>query len=43
MGVVGMLVFIPLVSVVYILFRGDVYKRLEKKGIALENMSGEDQ
>lgn len=42
MGVVGMLVFIPLVSVVYILFRGDVYKRLEKKGIALENMSGED-
>ena len=36
MGVVGMLVFIPLVSVVYILFRGDVYKRLEKKGIELE-------
>lgn len=35
MGVVGMLVFIPLVSVVYILFRGDVYKRLEKKGIEL--------
>ena len=43
MGVVGMLVFIPLVSVVYILFRGDVYKRLEKKGIALENTTGEDQ
>lgn len=36
MGVVGMLVFIPLVSVVYILFRGDVYKRLEKKGIEFE-------
>ncbi|EOS38292.1 hypothetical protein C808_02493 [Lachnospiraceae bacterium M18-1] len=36
MGVVGMLVFIPLVSVVYILFRGDVYKRLEKKGIELD-------
>ena len=36
MGVVGMLVFIPLVSVIYILFRGDVYKRLEKKGIELE-------
>lgn len=35
MGVVGMLVFIPLVSVVYILFRGDVYKRLEKRGIEL--------
>lgn len=36
MGVVGMLVFIPLVSVVYILFRRDVYKRLEKKGIELD-------
>lgn len=36
MGVVGMLVFIPLVSVVYILFRGDVYKRLEDKGIEFE-------
>lgn len=33
MGVVGMLVFIPLVSVIYILFRGDVYKRLDEKGI----------
>ncbi len=36
MGVVGMLVFIPLVSVIYILFRGDVYKRLDKKGIEVE-------
>ncbi len=36
MGVVGMLVFIPLVSVIYILFRGDVYKRLNKKGIEVE-------
>lgn len=35
MGVVGMLVFIPLVSVVYTLFRGDVYKRLEGKKIEI--------
>lgn len=33
MGVVGMLIFIPLLSVVYAIFRGDVYRRLEKKGI----------
>lgn len=31
MGVVGMLIFIPLVSVVYALFRESVYKRLEQK------------
>ena len=31
MGVVGMLIFIPLVSVVYTLFRESVYKRLEQK------------
>ena len=31
MGVVGMLIFIPLVSVVYTLFRENVYKRLELK------------
>lgn len=36
MGVVGMLIFIPLVSVVYTLFRGDVYRRLKKKGILVE-------
>ena len=36
MGVVGMLVFIPLVSVIYTLFRGDVYKRLGEKGIEVE-------
>lgn len=36
MGVVCMLVFIPLVSVVYTIFRGDVYRRLEKKGILVE-------
>ena len=31
MGVVGMLIFIPTVSVVYNLFRASVYKRLRKK------------
>ena len=29
MGVIGMLIFIPLLSVVYTLFRGYVYKRLK--------------
>ena len=33
MGIVGMLVFIPLTSVVYALFREWVYKRLRKKRI----------
>ena len=33
MGVVGMLVFIPLVSVVYALFREVVYLKLKKQGI----------
>lgn len=36
MGVIGMLVFIPLVSVVYTIFRGDVYRRLEGKGIEVK-------
>lgn len=31
MGIVGMLIFIPIVSVVYTLFRASVYKRLKKK------------
>lgn len=31
MGVLGMLIFIPLISVVYTLFRGYVYKRLKKR------------
>lgn len=35
-GVVGMLIFIPLVSVVYTIFRGDVYRRLEKKGVEIK-------
>lgn len=31
MGVMGMLIFIPITSVVYTLFRASVYKRLKKK------------
>lgn len=41
MGIVGMLVFIPIVSVLYALFRRDVYEHLEKKGIAVDRESGE--
>ena len=41
MGIVGMLIFIPIVSVVYALFRGHVYHRLDKKGIAIDNETGE--
>ena len=33
MGIVGMLVFIPICSVLYALFREMVYKRLKEKGI----------
>lgn len=33
MGIVGMLVFIPLVSVLYALFRDWTYERLRKKGL----------
>lgn len=35
MGIVGMLVFIPIVSVLYALLRGDVYEHLEKKELLL--------
>ena len=35
MGVVGMLIFIPIVSVVYTLLRESVYKRLEKRGMKI--------
>ena len=38
MGVVGMLIFIPLVSVIYTIFRGDVYRRLEERGIKAEDL-----
>lgn len=41
MGIVGMLVFIPIVSVLYALLRGDVYEHLEKKRIAVDRESGE--
>ena len=41
MGIVGMLVFIPIVSVLYALLRGDVYEHLEKMGIAVDRESGE--
>ena len=33
MGVLGMLIFIPLFSVLYALFREFVYKRLKERGI----------
>ena len=36
LGVVGMLIFIPLVSVLYALFREWTYKRLKKKEIKVE-------
>ena len=41
MGIVGMLVFIPIVSVVYTLFRNNVYWQLKKKGIQIDNTTGE--
>lgn len=41
MGIVGMLVFIPIISVVYALFRANVYGHLKKKGISVDNKSGE--
>ena len=31
MGIVGMLIFIPIVSVIYTLFRASVYKRIKRK------------
>ena len=41
MGVVGMLVFIPIVSVLYTLLRNNVYGRLDKRGFSVDNSSGE--
>lgn len=35
MGLVGMLIFIPMVSVIYTLFRGCVHERLRKKNITV--------
>ena len=36
MGVAGMLIFIPLVSVIYALFREWMYKSLKKKGVQVK-------
>ena len=36
MGVMGMILFIPLTSVAYTLFRGFVYRRLREKGVRVE-------
>ena len=41
MGVVGMLVFIPIVSVIYTLLRNDVYGQLAKKGLRIDQESGQ--
>ncbi len=38
MGVVGMLIFIPIVSVIYALFREIVYLKLKKRGIKAEEL-----
>lgn len=37
MGIAGMIIFIPLCSVLYALFRDYVYKKLDKKGIIVNN------
>lgn len=36
-GILGMIVFIPLFSVIYALLRRNVYRRLEKRKISIEN------
>jgi predicted PurR-regulated permease PerM len=41
MGIVGMLIFIPVVSVIYALFRNNVYSHLQQKGIDIDSESGE--
>ena len=41
MGVVGMLIFIPIVSVVYALFREIVYLKLKKQQITPEEIEAE--
>lgn len=38
MGVVGMLIFIPIVSVIYALFREVVYLKLRKRGVKAEEI-----
>ena len=39
MGITGMLIFIPVVSVLYALFREIVYLKLKKSGIKPEDIS----
>ena len=43
MGVVGMLIFIPLASVLYTLFRANVYKNLKKKDIEIRPLRPEEE
>ena len=43
MGIVGMLIFIPLVSVLYTLFREWVYARLDKKKVKISQKTFHDQ
>ena len=38
MGIAGMLIFIPTVSVIYTLFREWVYARLEKNSLFYDEM-----
>ena len=42
-GVVGLLIFIPIVSVIYSLFRASVYKRLRKKHMEIKKTKDEVQ
>lgn len=42
MGVIGMFIFIPLVSVIYAYVRSIVYRRLKKKSIDVDNKSAPD-
>ena len=41
MGIVGKLIFIPIVSVIYALFRANVYGHLEEKGLCIHPKFGE--
>lgn len=41
-GIVGMILFIPLFSVLYTLLRGNVHSRLDARGIVIESEEEED-
>ncbi len=43
MGIIGMLIFIPLISVVYTLFKGYINKRLNDKKIEIERKKTENE